>query len=168
MIIKRNNVFSITSLILIIIVFLFLISWRVFCEFSLFAVLWCFAIVAFALLQFSVFIAVAYDSTSVFILIVLLSMRLSFVFMFINSCRMSSSSTKNKDSSWSTTRNNRKNVESFIVFENFSFNNLFMSFCIWVLQFCKNIRDAVKSVLETSSRRSIDIDIVDTRSHWQW
>jgi hypothetical protein len=56
----------------------------------------------------------------------------------------------------------------FIVFENFSLSSLFMSFCIWILRLCRNIRDAVKSVLETSSRRSIDVDIVDTRFHWQW
>ncbi len=41
-----------------------------------------------------------------------------------------------------------------------------MSFRICDLRLCKNIRDVVKNVLETSFRRSINVDIVDTRSHW--
>jgi hypothetical protein len=32
------------------------------------------------------------------------------------------------------------------------------------LRSCKLIRDAMKNDLETSSRRSIDVDMIDTRS----
>jgi hypothetical protein len=57
----------------------------------------------------------------------------------------------------------RKVVESLIVSEFFSFSSLFMSFCICCLRFCRLIRDAMKNDLETSSRRSVDVDMIDTR-----
>jgi hypothetical protein len=57
----------------------------------------------------------------------------------------------------------RNVVKSLIVSKFFSFNSLFMSFCICCLRFCKLIRDAMKNDLETSSRRSIDVDMIDTR-----
>jgi hypothetical protein len=57
----------------------------------------------------------------------------------------------------------RKIVESLIVSKLFSFNNLFMSFCICCLRSCRLIRDAMKNDLEASFRRSIDVDMIDTR-----
>jgi hypothetical protein len=59
--------------------------------------------------------------------------------------------------------NMRKIVESLIVSELFSFSNLFMFFCIYCLRFCKLIRDAMKNDLETSFRRLINVDMIDTR-----
>jgi hypothetical protein len=58
----------------------------------------------------------------------------------------------------------RKIVELLIVSEFFSFSSLFMFFCICCLRSCKLIRDAMKNNLETSSQRSIDVDMIDTRS----
>ncbi len=57
----------------------------------------------------------------------------------------------------------RKVVESLIVSELFSFSNLFISFCICCLRSCRLIRDAMKNDLETSLRRSVDVDMIDTR-----
>jgi hypothetical protein len=57
----------------------------------------------------------------------------------------------------------RKIVESLIVSEFFSFSSLFISFCICCLRLCKLIRDAMKNDLETSFRRSVDVDMIDTR-----
>jgi hypothetical protein len=57
----------------------------------------------------------------------------------------------------------RKIVESLIVSKLFSFSSLSMSFCICCLRSCKLIRDAMKNDLETSSRRSVDVDMIDTR-----
>ncbi len=109
------------------------------------------------------FTAIAYISMFVFVLNVLLSIRFSFLFMFINFCLMSLSLMNNKENSSSTILNMRNVVKSLIVSKFFSFNSLFMSFCICCLRFCKLIRDAMKNDLETSSRRSIDVDMIDTR-----
>ncbi len=109
------------------------------------------------------FIAIAYVSMSVFVLNVLLSIRFNFLFMFINFCLMSLSLMNNRESNSSMILSMRKIVESLIVSELFSFSNLFMSFCIYCLRSCKLIRDAMKNDLETSSRRSIDVDMIDTR-----
>jgi hypothetical protein len=57
----------------------------------------------------------------------------------------------------------RKIVESLIVSELFSFNSLFMSFCICCLRCCKLIRDTMKNDLEASFRRSVDVDMIDIR-----
>jgi hypothetical protein len=38
-----------------------------------------------------------------------------------------------------------------------------MFFCICCLRSCKFIRDAIKNDFETSSRRSVDVDMIDTR-----
>jgi hypothetical protein len=51
-----------------------------------------------------------------------------------------------------------------IVFEDFSLNNFSMSFCICTLRFWKIMCDVIKDVLETTSRRFDDVDIIDTRS----
>jgi hypothetical protein len=57
----------------------------------------------------------------------------------------------------------RKVVESLIVSEFFFFSSLSMSFCICCLRSCRLIREAMKNDLRTSSRRSIDVDMIDTR-----
>jgi hypothetical protein len=57
----------------------------------------------------------------------------------------------------------RKIVESLIVSELFSFSSLFMFFCICCLRSCRLIREAMKNDLETSFRRSVDVDMIDTR-----
>ncbi len=109
------------------------------------------------------FTAIAYVSMFVFVLNMLLSIRFSFLFMFISFCLMSLFLMNSRKSSSSTILSMRKIVESLIVSKFFSFSNLFMSFCICCLRFCKLIRDAMKNDLETSSRRLIDIDMIDTR-----
>ncbi len=109
------------------------------------------------------FIAIVYVSMSVFVLNVLLSIRFNFLSMFINFCLMSLFLMNSKKSSSSTILNMRKIVESLIVSELFSFSNLFMFFCIYCLRFCKLIRDAMKNDLETSFRRLINVDMIDTR-----
>jgi hypothetical protein len=83
--------------------------------------------------------------------------------MFINFCLMLLILMNSRKSSSSTSLSMRKIVESLIVSEFFSFSNLFMFFCVCCLRFCKLIRDAMKNDLETSSRRSFDVDIIDTR-----
>jgi hypothetical protein len=57
----------------------------------------------------------------------------------------------------------RKIVESLIVSELFFFSSLFISFCICCLRSCRLIREAMKNDLETSFRRSVDVDMIDTR-----
>ncbi len=109
------------------------------------------------------FTAIAYVSMSVFVLNVLLSIRFNFLFMFISFCLMSLSLMNSKESSSSTILSMRKIVESLIVSKLFSFSSLSMSFCICCLRSCKLIRDAMKNDLETSSRRSVDVDMIDTR-----
>jgi hypothetical protein len=66
-------------------------------------------------------------------------------------------------SSSSTILSMRKVVKLLTVSKFFSFSNLSMSFCICCLRSCKLIRDAMKNDLETSSRRSVDVDMIDTR-----
>jgi hypothetical protein len=57
----------------------------------------------------------------------------------------------------------RKVVESLIISKLFFFNNLSMFFCICCLRFYKLIRETKKNDFETSSRRLIDVDMIDTR-----
>ncbi len=110
------------------------------------------------------FTAIAYVSMSVFVLNVLLSIRFSFLFMFISFCLMSLFLMNSRESSSSTILSMRKVVESLIVSKLFSFSSLFMSLCICCLRSCRLIRDAMKNDLETSFRRSIDVDMIDTSS----
>ncbi len=155
--------FFFSLLIFIINVFLFLNFIRIFC---------CFVLATNSRRAFCVFsisskrssfTAIAYVSMSVFVLNVLLSIRFSFLFMFINFCLMSLFLMNSRESNSSTILSMRKIVESLIVSKLFSFNNLFMSFCICCLRSCRLIRDAMKNDLEASFRRSIDVDMIDTR-----
>ncbi len=159
----RISAFFFSLLIFIISVFLRLNFVKIFCCFA-FATNFRRAFCVFSVSSKRLFfIAIAYVSMSVFVLNVLLSIRFSFLFMFINFCLMSLSLMNSRESSSSTTLSMRKIVESLIVSKFFSFNNLFMSFCICCLRSCKLIRDVMKNDFETSSRRSIDVDMIDTR-----
>ncbi len=160
----RISVFFFSLLIFIISVFFFLNFVKIFCCFIL-ATSSQRAFCVFSISsKHSFFTAIAYVSMSVFILNVLLSIRFSFLFMFITFYLMSLFLMNSKESSSSTILSMRKVVESLIVSNFFSFSSFFMSFCICCLRSCKLIRDAMKNDLETSSRRSIDVDMIDTRS----
>jgi hypothetical protein len=155
--------FFFSLLIFIINVFLFLNFVKIFCCF-VFATnsRRAFCVFSTSLKRFF-FTAIAYVSMSVFVLNVLLSIRFSFLFMFINFCLMSLFLMNSKKSNSSTILNMRKVVESLIVSKKKFFSSLSMSFCICCLRFCKLIRDTMKNDLETSFRRSIDVDMIDTR-----
>jgi hypothetical protein len=162
------DVFSSSLLIFIISVFLFLNFVKIFCCF-VFATSFRRAFCVFSAFskRFS-FTAIAYVSMFVFVLNVLLSIHFNFLFMFINFCLMSLSLMNSKEGNSSTILSMRKIVESLIVSEFFSFSSLFMSFCICCLRFYRLIRDVMKNDLETSSQRSIGVDMIDTRlSHSQ-
>ncbi len=159
----RINAFFFSLLIFIINVFLRLNFVRIFCCFvfaTSFRRAFCVSSVSSKRLFF---IAIAYVSMSVFVLNVLLSIRFNFLFMFINFCLMSLFLMNSRKSSSSTILSMRKVVESLIVSKFFSFSNLSMSFCICCLRSCKLIRDAMKNDLETSSQRSVGVDMIDTR-----
>jgi hypothetical protein len=51
-----------------------------------------------------------------------------------------------------------------IVSENLSLNSFSMSSCICVLRLCRFMRDVMKDVLQTTSRRFVNVDMIDTRS----
>ncbi len=126
------NVFSFSLLIFIIKVFLLLNFVRIFC---------CFVFAtnsrrAFCVFSASskrlIFTAIAYVSMSVFVLNVLLSIRFSFWFMFINFCLMSLFLMNNRKSSSSMILSMRKVVESLIVSKFFFFSTIFLCFFAFV------------------------------------
>ncbi len=159
----RISVFYFSLLIFIISVFLLLNFVRIFFCFVFATSLWRAFCVSSISLQRLFSITIAYVTMFVFVLNVLLSIRFNFLFMFINFCLMSLFLMNSRENNSLTILSRRRIVESLIVSKFFSFSSLSMSFCICCLRSCKLIRDAMKNDLEASFRRSIDVDMIDTR-----